>query len=199
MSEEISVLLLAAGASVRMGDNIKQLLPWGNSTLLGHALQQANQISDDVWIVLGANEEVIKKSLPPDTKTIFNPDWSLGIGTSIAAGVKQLLQSDDRGRPLLIMLADQPFLDSDFLSQLKKEFNENPYKIVATDYRNKLGVPAIFHPSMLPELTNLNKDFGARKVIQKYRANAGKVLPKGKEIDIDTMEAYRRLFRKTHL
>lgn len=199
MSKEISVLLLAAGASVRMGENVKQLLPWGNTTLLEHALQQANLISDDVWTVLGANAADIKKSLPSDTKTIFNPNWSSGMGTSIATGVKQLLQRDNQNSPLLIMLADQPFLDADFLMQLKEEFNKNANGIVATDYGNKLGVPAIFHPSILRELTYLNEDFGARKVIQKYQNNTGRVNPKGKEIDIDTMETYHQLFKKTHL
>ena len=46
----IAVLILAAGASTRMG-TIKQLLPWAKTNLLGHAIEQAKNITDHVYAV----------------------------------------------------------------------------------------------------------------------------------------------------
>ena len=53
---KLAVLILAAGASSRMGKP-KQLLPWKNTTLLGHAIAQAKKVSTAVFVVLGANAE----------------------------------------------------------------------------------------------------------------------------------------------
>ena len=51
----IAVVVLAAGASRRMGTP-KQLLSWGNDTLLKHAIKTAeNSKANKVIVVLGAN------------------------------------------------------------------------------------------------------------------------------------------------
>ncbi|NND16244.1 MAG: NTP transferase domain-containing protein, partial [Eudoraea sp.] len=42
MKHRITGLLLAAGSSSRMGSP-KQLLPWGNSTMLGHCISMAKR------------------------------------------------------------------------------------------------------------------------------------------------------------
>ncbi len=58
----IPILILAAGESKRMGERVKQLLPWNNTTLLENAFRQATESQvEDVFVVLGANNEFIKK------------------------------------------------------------------------------------------------------------------------------------------
>jgi len=189
----ISVLILAAGASKRMGDQIKQLLPWKGATLLGHAIQQAKKISDSVVVVLGANAGIIQKEMPKDVTIVDNPKWEQGMGSSISAGVQHILKSEHKKNAVLIMLVDQPLLDAGYLSKLKSAFESRTAKIVATYYGKKLGVPAIFHESLLPELVQLSQDIGARQIIERYEAHAIGVLPEGKEIDIDTIKDYNQI------
>ncbi|MEM7485075.1 MAG: nucleotidyltransferase family protein [Bacteroidota bacterium] len=195
MSKSIAVLLLAAGASSRMGDMIKQLLPWGKTTLLGHALEQAKQVTENTYVVLGANADEIRSSIP-EANLIVNRNWQSGMGSSISAGVKYILENEKGFDGLLILLADQPLVDSPYLNLMKKKFRASQSKIVATAYENKLGVPAIFHRSILPELLELDKDFGAKQVINKYIDDTERVFPNGKEIDIDTPEKYSQLLDK---
>lgn len=196
MSEGISILILAAGASTRMGDRVKQLLPWGTRTLLENAIDTAKQITDSVFVVLGANREAIEKVISLDVKTIYNPNWQSGMGSSISIGVEGILKQAEDQKGMLIVLADQPLIDETYLNELKEEFNKGIFKIVATSYGNRLGVPAIFHQSIIPELMNLNEDYGARHIIKKYQTHLKQVFPKGKELDVDTLENYTQLVDK---
>ena len=66
MTSGTAILMLAAGASERMG-RPKQLLPYKNTTLLGHCLSQAAGIEDtDLYLVLGAfHEEILPHRSEP--------------------------------------------------------------------------------------------------------------------------------------
>ncbi len=190
----IAVLILAAGASSRMGQP-KQLLPWGETTLLNHAIIQAKEVSKEIFVVLGANKESIEKTLSNKVSVIFNPGWEKGMGTSIAVGISEIEHNYDFNA-VLIMLADQPLLDGNYLSELKQSFFSNEIKIAATKYRNNHGVPAIFDNSLFQELGKLNQDYGAKKLIKKYSQELTGLNSYGKEIDIDTFETYQQLVSK---
>ena len=124
---------MAAGASTRLG-TAKQLLPWKDSTLIETAIATASDLSTtDVYVVLGAHFQPIADQLRPyQVHLLNNKDWELGLGQSIAFGVDQIKQADYDG--VLIMLADQPFITSDYLKQMTAVFQQGEYPIVATDY-----------------------------------------------------------------
>nr|WP_299337872.1 nucleotidyltransferase family protein [Allomuricauda sp.] len=193
MSENIPVLILAAGSSSRMEGEIKQLLPYQNTTLLGHAISQAKAVSDKVFVVLGANFEMIQESLSDGVTSVFNPNWESGMGTSISKGVRQILKNDQESRAILIMLADQPLIDSDFLHEMIHLYNTTRSKIVATRYGERFGVPAVFDFSLVSELQTLHEDYGARHIIQAYSEEVLDIDPKGKEFDVDSKKDYIQL------
>ena len=64
-----------------MGEHIKQLLPWKDTNLLGHAIKMARGVTDTVYVVLGAYEDEIKTALETSVHLISNPDWKAGMGT----------------------------------------------------------------------------------------------------------------------
>lgn len=194
----IPILILAAGTSTRMGGETKQLLPWADTTLLGHAIQQATQVSETVVVVLGAKSDMIEQRIPSQVETIVNPDWEQGMGRSISVGMEHILNLCKTMDGLLIMLGDQPLLDADYLKELVNCFNNGDYTIVATSYGKRRGVPAIFSPLVVTELSGLNQDVGAKQIIEKYADRAKGMDPEGKEIDVDTMETYHRLYASNH-
>ncbi len=196
MSQKISAIILAAGASTRMEGGIKQLLPWENTTLLEHAISQAKSVFEEVYVVLGANADTITQNLILDAGLIQNPDWKSGLGSSIAAGVQHVINTDKKPTGILLMLADQPLIDPSFLNELKNSFISGDSNIVATSYNDKLGVPAIFRKSLFRELAELNQDFGARDIIKKHKEQSRSVDPHGKAVDIDTKEKYLQLIDK---
>lgn len=192
--DKVAILILAAGNSSRMEDKIKQLLPWRQTTMLGHAIREAKKLKAlAIYVVLGANAEIIKPTISEkDVLILEHKYWKQGIGTSIAFGVQQLVK-ENKYDAVLIQLADQPYLDATYLQQLFNLYANNNPVIIATKYRNSKGVPAIFNKDYFLDLINLNGDTGA-KALLKFE-NVIAIEPKEKVVDIDTWEEYQRYFR----
>ena len=187
---EIAGLILAAGGSRRMGEP-KQLLPWANTTLLEHTIGTARLAGiSKLFIVLGGDSEAIQKKIGKEGLTwVQNPDWSQGMGTSIAAGIG-LLSDDPEIRGCLILLCDQPFITSTYLQAMIDTFDEQT--IVASRYRDTPGAPCLFPRRYFAQLRQLEGDQGARKVLRKYlsKIKYPSIIPDLR--DIDTPGKYRQ-------
>ena len=192
--KNIAILILAAGSASRMGA-LKQLLPWRNSTLLGNTIATANSCSAHVFVVVGAKGEVIKKEINEEAIFIDNKNWEMGLGTSIARGVQHLIHSEMHYNACLIMLADQPFIDVDYVSNVIKVHNENNKRITATSYKNRAGVPAIFDSNYFEELSQLSGDNGAKEILEIHINDVQSIDPKGKTLDIDTKKEYQNILK----
>lgn len=187
----IAILLMAAGESKRMGDRIKQLLPWENTNLISHAITTAaNSKVTSVKIVLGAYAGEIKKTLSPEVEYYTCENWQRGLGTSIAYGIQRVLDSKDKPDKILIMLADQPFIDTAFLNNLIDRSVNSGYLIIATQYKYKAGVPAIFDKKLFSEISKLKGNKGAREIIKKYTDETELIYNPNAAKDIDTIEDF---------
>ncbi|MCK0191084.1 nucleotidyltransferase family protein [Arenibacter sp. F20364] len=192
----IAILIMAAGTSSRM-KAIKQLLPWEDSTFIGNALKNAqNSKASNVLTVLGAYTHEIKEVTDfSGTACVHNPNWKMGLGNSIAWGTKQLLEQDQGYDGILVMLTDQPLIDVPYLNTLIDTFSNSQHTIVATQYDNRVGVPAIFGKIHFEALLELNSDFGARDIIKTKLKDVLSISADGKELDIDTKEEYEKVRR----
>lgn len=196
----IVALILAAGQSKRFGSP-KQLLKWKESNLLEHAIQSScKSKAYKTFLVLGANyDQILEETDLSNVEVIRNDNWENGLGNSIAFGVNHILKDISKIDGILLMLADQPLVDSNYLNSIIAEFEPNKEEIIASSYLNgKKGVPALFDKVYFKELSNLKGDVGARKIIKTYSTdvitlNAGEML-----FDIDTKEDYDKLYLKYH-
>ena len=193
----ISIVIIAAGASRRMG-TIKQLLPWKNTTLLGNAIQQAQKSkASEVVVVLGANRDQIKAKINSfNAKILHNKQWELGMGTSISCAIHYLNSENKECLGVLFILADQPLITTEHYTALISAFNKSKGKIIATAWDNKLGVPALFDSSFFKDLSKLDKDFGAKQIISENAHLVHAIKSIEKLTDIDTMDVYRLMFEK---
>lgn len=195
---KIPILLLAAGKASRMGAP-KQLLPWGNKTLFEHAVDTALELKDHpLFVVVGAHEKQLLPLVNPAiTELVFNPEWQQGMGTSIAFGIKAILNKVPNASGVLIFLVDQPLVDSTYLSSFLLGFRLNRKQIIASAYSDgRLGVPALFDAVYFKDLVAFTGDRGAKKLIEKQhdfvlRVSGGVLLS-----DVDTPEAYQDLILK---
>ena len=194
IEKNIGIVLLAAGESSRLG-RPKQLLPYGNQTLLRHCLQIASGAeANPIVLVLGAQAEIIKKEIPGfDSQIVINADWEEGMASSIRLGIKKLAEINSAAEGAILMVCDQPYVTSNLLNNLMTAHLKSGKQIVACGYAGTFGPPALFHNSLFPELLQLKGDVGARNVIKQH-ADAVEVIPFPEgTYDVDTEEDYEKI------
>lgn len=192
--KKVAAIILAAGSSSRMGQS-KQLLKWNFDTLLGHTVKvvKASEV-DDVIVVLGAREDTHRRSLGSEEITIVsNKDWEKGMGSSVKAGLAAA-QSPTIDA-VVILVCDQPFVTREHLNNLIGAFHQGKASIIASQYDNTNGVPALFGQKHFHELMSLADNEGAKKVISSSRDAFSVVLPDG-GFDIDTPGDYAKAISK---
>ncbi|MBT1696523.1 nucleotidyltransferase family protein [Fulvivirgaceae bacterium PWU4] len=194
--KEFGIVMLAAGASTRMGQS-KQLLPVKGEPLLLRSVNAAILSgAQKIVVVLGANEKA-HRDLIRDLKVeiVFNERWETGMGSSIKTGLRALLDLNPSLEGIVVLVCDQPLLTADHIRQLVTKHTETSKPIVASGYAATSGVPVFFHKVYFGKLMKLKDEQGAKKVIQQ---NSGDVtlqpFPQG-EIDLDTPEDYERFKR----
>lgn len=172
-----AAIILAAGASSRLGQP-KQLLEVGGETLLERAARLAHQAGfSPVVVVLGANAQQIRRKCELKAEVVVrNENWREGMASSIRAGLGALA-SAHRLSGILLMTCDQPAVTADHLRMLASTGT-----VTASLYASRRGVPAYFPVSTLPDLAKLTGDSGARTLL----ASAQAIPLRGGELDIDT-------------
>jgi molybdenum cofactor cytidylyltransferase len=189
------LLLLAAGASTRMG-RPKQLLPYHGRTLLRQAAETAAASGcAPIILVTGAlHEELLPEIVGLPIRAARNAAWESGMASSIRTGLTALAETQPAA--VLIMLTDQPLVTPELLQQLMQQQLQTQAPIVAAAYGDTLGVPAIFHHSLLPELLQLQGHQGASRLIASLGAAVGQVPFPAGLLDVDTPEQYASLLHR---
>ncbi|GAB2706047.1 4-diphosphocytidyl-2C-methyl-D-erythritol kinase [Hymenobacter frigidus] len=190
----MALLLLAAGASTRMG-RPKQLLPYHGRTLLRHAAETAVSAGcAPIVLVTGAlHDELLAEIVGLPILAERNPDWETGMASSIRAGLAAVAAAAPRA--VLVMLTDQPLVTPELLQQLIVQQQATQAPIVAAAYGETLGVPAIFDKSLLPELLKLQGAQGAGRLIARLGAAVGQVAFPAGLLDVDTPAQYTALLQ----
>ncbi len=189
----IAILLLAAGASRRMGQP-KQLLKINEQqTLLEHTIHAAQATPcQQITVVLGANATAIQTAIhTTNISVVYNPLWEEGMGTSLRIGLKNLLDQNNSLAAVIISVCDQPYLTADIFLNLLTQYQDTKSPIVVADYGQQRGVPALLDKEFFSQLLRLQGDTGARSIIKQHQALVTTIdFPKG-AIDLDTPEAYQ--------
>ena len=189
---KISILILAAGSSSRLGQP-KQLIEFEGQTLIERITHTALSVSEEVLVVLGANIELIKPRLSVFSDRINimeNHLWKEGMGTSISLGVEILASKSDG---ILILLTDQPLISQVLLQSMMQVFAEKKFPIIACHYGNHMGVPILFDKSFFSELKNLKAEQGAKQFLKNYTEKTAYIEFKDGLFDIDTPEDLLKL------
>jgi molybdenum cofactor cytidylyltransferase len=193
---ESALMILAAGASTRLG-RPKQLLPFRGRSLLRHAAETAlASVCRPVVVVLGAFAERLHGELSGLAVTVaINPRWQEGMSSSIRAGLKALAPKGAGPKAVLIMLCDQPLVSAQFLDRLVAVHQSSGRGIIAAEYGGQAGVPALFSRAYYAELAALRGSRGAKPVIVKYAKDAERIPLPEAALDIDREKDIQQLGR----
>ena len=139
-----------------------------------------------VVVVLGANAEMIAPALSglESVTTVVNREWNKGLASSLAAGLSAVLQHGGCDA-VLVTLADQPLVDAAAIRRLVAAF-DGERRIVASAYKNTIGVPAIFAREHVDDLMRLTGDAGAGTWLRNRASEVTCVPLDVAALDIDT-------------
>jgi molybdenum cofactor cytidylyltransferase len=182
----VSAVILAAGASTRMGTH-KLLLPFGDEPLVRRAVRQVCDAGfDDVLVVVGYQHEhtlAALEALP--VRHAVNTDYASGMGSSFRTAVEHLPDS----AAAMFALADQPFVTANEYRTVLETYRQHAAPIVSVRYGEVMAPPHLFERTFFPELSQLQH--GARSVLHRHADKATIVrFQPDLLVDIDTPQDY---------
>ena len=172
----------------------KQLLNYKGQTLIRRAAETA--LASGCWpvaVVLGANAVAVGAELELPVIVTRNLAWETGMGSSIRAGLEAVLAVDADVDAVVVLLCDQPFVTAELIDTLIERRRETRKTIVAAEYGEARGVPALFARELFVKLRGLSGHEGARQIICKHADDTVAVPFAGAAIDIDTQGDYLAL------
>jgi CTP:molybdopterin cytidylyltransferase MocA len=173
-------VVLAAGASTRLGEP-KQLVLLGGETLLERAVRTCVEAGlKPVIVVLGANATQVAARCDLRAAEVVRCErWAEGMGQSIAVGIGAAQEAG--ARSAVVLTADMPFVSAEHLAMLSRKRED----VRASNYAGRNGVPAHFPQSMFGELMSLHGDAGARALLSEATCVP---LSAEQALDVDTKD-----------
>ena len=189
----ISVVILAAGASKRMGKP-KMLLPWGNGTVIEQVVSvfQKSGLEDIVVVTGGAREQVESLIAGFNARTIYNKDFSNDdMLSSLQCGMRAL---KSQAEAMLIALGDQPQVQEGSVRRVCEEFIETRSSLVVPSYRMRRGHPWLVTRPLWDELLEMNPPQSLRDFLKSHADEIQYVNVDDPNIlaDLDTPEDYAK-------
>ncbi len=189
----IGAVVLAAGRSTRMGSH-KLLLPLGDRPIITYIVNAAVQAPvKPVVVVLGHNARSVHAALPAGAYSVVeNPGYAEGLATSLHAGILALPDTVDG---VVMLLGDQPLLNSSHIAQIVRTAAQTTAPVVAATYGGRRGHPIYFARSCFPELLQVSGDEGGRTVVDRHAAQlvAVPIDDMAASLDLDDPSDYARM------
>jgi molybdenum cofactor cytidylyltransferase len=187
-------IILAAGASRRMGEP-KQLLTVHGRPLLEAALAAAcDSHLDEVVVILGAHADEIRRSVRLErARVVLNPAYAEGMSTSLRAGIASLGSHVSRA---VVILGDQPDISAEVVDRLLDTQAASGLPAAALSFDGLLHPPVVLARELWWEVAALEGDVGCRALVRAHPELVAAVVaerPGGHPIDIDTREDFERL------
>jgi molybdenum cofactor cytidylyltransferase len=186
----IAAIVLAAGASTRMGRQKLTLPMAGGRPLVRLAVEQVLAAGlDEVVVVVGGDADAVAGALATlPVRVVVNPRYAEGQSTSLRAGLDALRPGTDAA---VVALGDQPLPDPDVIRRLVAAFRTTGRPIAVPVYRDGRGNPVLFGATLFGELRGVTGDQGGRGVIARDPARVVEVpVDMAMPADIDTPQDY---------
>jgi len=188
----IAGIVLAAGASRRMGTN-KLLLVLAGESLVRRACRRALAAKlDPVIVVLGHESERVRTALAGlDCRFAYNSNVRTPMSVSLHTGLECLPPDTDA---VVVMLADMVHVTARMLRALTAAASTSAAPVLVSRYADTLAPPVLFRRALFPELRATTGEGCGKAVIEHHRTSAHFVdWPLAALGDVDTPEEFANL------
>lgn len=188
----VAGVVLAAGASTRMGRN-KLLLELQGSSVLRRAAQRASAAGlEPVIVVLGHEAERTRAELSGlPVQVALNPRYQDGLNASLRTGIGAV---PPQAAAVVIVLADMPLVTSDMIGELVRQYRAGSAPLVASAYGGVNAPPMLFDRRLFPELLAETGEGCGRDVVRRHQSDADVVRwPPSALQDLDAPADFERV------
>ena len=172
-------VVLGAGKSSRFGTP-KQLLPFGNTNLLGQAVRNANaSVLNRVVVVLGRASETLRATVDfGRAEVVENTAYGTGCASSLLAGLDA---AGDGCDAIALLLGDQPGVTAEFIDHVIATWQRNRPWSAVTAYNLypdslDLGHPFVFAREAFGELRALHGDKAVWRLVEAHPERVSRVV-----------------------
>ncbi len=162
-------VLLVGGRETKHLRVPKQILPFGETTVLGRTIDAYRGAGfTEILLVLGYKADAIAAELgglPKGVRIVRNPFFDEGMSSFLRAGLRELPPS---ATGFCVGLEDQPLLSCELLAEFAGAFAEGKKPILIPAYQGSLGLPAFFRASLSDELAALKRDEDLWDVMKRH-------------------------------
>jgi len=166
--QRVTAVILAAGQGKRMGQQTKQLLPWGRSTVLGQTIANVQQTAVHNHLVITGHEAEAVNHIAQaaGVQTVHNPDFATGeMISSLQTAVRAL---DESVTAVLVVLADQPMIESQTMDLLLEAYWQGHSDLIAPVFAGKRGNPVLIGRRYFDELLALPPTDAPRTLLRRH-------------------------------
>jgi molybdenum cofactor cytidylyltransferase len=185
--EPIYTVILAAGASSRLGYN-KLLLKIDGETVIRKAVMPfLRSAIDKVFVVTGNAKDAIAQELAGlPLEVIYNKDHAKGMSTSVRASLPFLAEA----RGVFFQLGDKPFVAGTIIDAMIDAFLSEKAPIILPIFKGEKGHPVIVDIQRYSdEMALLEGDRGLREIIEKHSEDVLYIEgDEGNTFDIDSAQ-----------
>jgi molybdenum cofactor cytidylyltransferase len=169
----ISVVVLAAGLSARMG-RPKLLLPYGEHTVVEQVVSVLlSSPADEVLVVTGHEREAVERALAGwPVRAVFNPDYAAGeMLSSVQVG---LGAASAESRAALLAVGDMPAVEAGVVAQLVAAYagSSSDDYVYIPSYHMRAGHPVLVPRPYWPAILALPRGASLRSV---WRAEGSRI------------------------
>jgi len=192
----LGAIILAAGRSRRMG-RPKLLLPWADSSIVGHLLSQWAQLgATNVVTVIAADDDLIGQELDrlvfPQGNRIPNPAPENGMFCSIQCAARWVSSGRVEAQShYALVLGDQPHLQARTLRDVVVFAAQHPSHVCQPAYQGRARHPVLMPRSFLDGLA-ASKANTLREALSDAAVLQVECDDPGLDLDVDTPADYER-------
>ncbi len=185
---KITGIIPAAGFSSRFGSFKPALLIDGKPLVL-RAVETLFEVCDSIIVVGGYNFDKLLKLIPENDKIkiIFNPDYELGMFSSVKKGV--LAASAER---YFLLPGDYGFIKKETPLKMISLFEEE-FGVIIPSFKNKKGHPALFNKEVAQQIKESPDNISLKEIFGNFNIKIIDSDDKGILQDIDTPEDFTNI------
>lgn len=174
----------------------KLLLPWGNTTVLGHVIStyQSADVEEILVVTGGAHKQIEEIVNIHKVRSVFNEQYAGGeMLSSLQRGLQALLPNRDKVQAALIGLGDQPQVQVRTVQGICEAYRSRPSRLIVPSFENRRGHPWLVENTLWQELLEMKPPRSPRDFLSGHTGEIHYVEVDTPSIlaDLDTPEDYR--------